>query len=297
MLLIATFAMTTQLVDVADIRFTQEHIYDSFNNNCAKALGNAGGSTVAFIDQILNSEKTPRDLPLIRVAAKQGVYWCVDNRRLFIYKHCQLGKIPVQVFGWKENREFELKWKNGLPFRAKTGKGQRIGILQRTKVPFPTSPVMEPSLSEVHRFLDAAAQKRHDRRIADLVRRRGEEASSAQRQCRNATERALGNLLSASTKLRSGKRKKRNRSVSEDVVVGQASEADKVAAEAAPGCEEQVPSTAMKPKRKVKRRSLEADKASPQQTISHSSAGTTVTMTMNQDSDDDAFEVQLFAPP
>ena len=111
------------------------------------------------------------DLPLIRVAAKRGAYWfrllispalddldkdgtdamvqvqrhirfiplgprCVENRRLFVYKHCQLGKIPVQVgpapsktplrwtlamdlqcgvlppslaevFEWKENREPE----------------------------------------------------------------------------------------------------------------------------------------------------------------------------------------------
>merc|ERR1711920_850297 len=114
------------LIDVATIRFTQEHIYDSFNANSDKA---EAGGVVGLIDAILSDKKTPRDLPLIRVAAKQGAYWCVDNRRLFVYKHCQLGEIPVQVFDWKENREFELKWRNGRQTRKKTGGGARVGVI------------------------------------------------------------------------------------------------------------------------------------------------------------------------
>jgi len=294
--------MTTELLDVANIRFTQEHIYDSFNANCAKAVDNAGASTVALIEQILRSEKTPLDLPLIRVAAKHGAYWSVDNRRLFVYKHCRLGRIPVQVFDWKENREFELKWKNGLATRTKAGKGQRIGILQRTKVPFPQSPVMEPSLSEVHRFLDEAAQTRHEAMIVELSRKRDEEAASAERESRSANEQALGNLLSSSTSLRLGKRKKRKRCSTplvgeehgEHDISGQASLSVPVEEHRAV---EATSNLAKTPKRKVKTRRLQAEQVaevSLQQKIS--SNGTTLTVTMEEDSDNEAFEVQLFAP-
>ncbi|CAK0830977.1 unnamed protein product, partial [Prorocentrum cordatum] len=78
----------------------QERVYDSFNANDARA-----GSTVELIDAILRGERAVTDLPLIRVAKKRGVYWCVDNRRCFVYKHCQLGKIPMQVFDWKDRAQ------------------------------------------------------------------------------------------------------------------------------------------------------------------------------------------------
>eukprot|EP00913_Durusdinium_trenchii_P005596 g5215.t1 len=89
------------------------------------------GSVLDLMESILSGAKTPWDIPLIRVAAKKGAYWCVDNRRLFTYKHLQLGKIPVQVFSWKENREFELKYRNGLPFRRQTANGLRLAVWRR----------------------------------------------------------------------------------------------------------------------------------------------------------------------
>eukprot|EP00747_Dinoflagellata_sp_TGD_P088410 gnl/TRDRNA2_/TRDRNA2_163992_c0_seq1.p1 gnl/TRDRNA2_/TRDRNA2_163992_c0~~gnl/TRDRNA2_/TRDRNA2_163992_c0_seq1.p1 ORF type:complete len:308 (-),score=72.44 gnl/TRDRNA2_/TRDRNA2_163992_c0_seq1:43-966(-) len=164
--------MVTRLIDVANIRFTQEHVYDSFNENKAE-----GGSTVELMGLILSGKKTPSDLPLIRVAPKGKIYWCVDNRRLFVYKHCQLGEIPVQVFDWKDSKEFELKWKNGLATRALTSNGRRIGILQRTDVPFPASTVAEPALSKITRHMGRKEQKLHDAAIASLKKSR--EASAA----------------------------------------------------------------------------------------------------------------------
>merc|ERR1719160_1237993 len=154
------------MMDVADIRFTQEHVYDTFNANDERA-----GSVVGLIDAILTGTKTPTDLPLIRVAAKRGAYWCVDNRRLFVYKHCQLGKIPVQVCKWRDNREFELKWRNGRSVRPQTGGGRRVGLVQRTGLPFPRSPIAEPSLSKIRHFLAPAEQQRHDAAIAALRER------------------------------------------------------------------------------------------------------------------------------
>eukprot|EP00434_Breviolum_minutum_P027596 symbB.v1.2.024408.t1/scaffold2220.1/size89589/3 len=162
--------MATQLMDVADIRFTQEHVYDTFNANSDRA-----GSVLDLMESILSGEKTPWDIPLIRVAAKKGAYWCVDNRRLFTYKHLQLGQIPVQVFSWKENREFELKYRNGLPFRQQTGNGLRAGLIQRSERSFPRSPVAEPSLSKFQRLFTKAEQRKHDARIAELRQKREKE--------------------------------------------------------------------------------------------------------------------------
>merc|ERR1712232_1253248 len=155
------------MMDVADIRFTQEHVYDSFNANSAKA-----GGMVELMDEILGGTKTPSDLPLIRVARKRGAYWCVDNRRLFTYKHCQLGEIPVQVFDWKDMREFELKWRNGVTTRQKTSEGRRAGLHQRTDTPFPKSPIAEPSLSDIKVYMSQRQQQQHDAKITSLRKRR-----------------------------------------------------------------------------------------------------------------------------
>ncbi|CAL1136521.1 unnamed protein product [Cladocopium goreaui] len=157
-------------MEVSNIRFTQEHVYDTFNANSDRA-----GSVLDLMESILSGEKTPWDIPLIRVAAKKGAYWCVDNRRLFTYKHLQLGKIPVQVFGWKENREFELKYRNGLPFRQQTSNGLRAGLIQRSERAFPRSSVAEPSLSKFQKLFTKAEQRKHEARIAELRRKRDKE--------------------------------------------------------------------------------------------------------------------------
>jgi len=186
--------MVETLMDVSDIRFTQEHIYDTFNANDERASGLA-----EFIESILSGRKTPLDMPLIRVAVKKGTYWCVDNRRLFVYKHCQLGRIPVQVCAWKENREFELKWRNGRSARAQTGNGARVGVIQRTETPFPRSPAAEPSLSSIDVFFSPQQQRKHDAAIAELRRRRegdAVEGAAAQRAASlAASKRQLGSLL------------------------------------------------------------------------------------------------------
>ncbi|CAK9032217.1 Hypothetical protein (Fragment) [Durusdinium trenchii] len=162
--------MVTRLMDVGEIRFTQEHVYDTFNANSERA-----GSVLDLMESILSGAKTPWDIPLIRVAAKKGAYWCVDNRRLFTYKHLQLGKIPVQVFSWKENREFELKYRNGLPFRRQTANGLRAGLIQRSPEPFPRSPVAEASLSKFQKLFTPKQQRKHDARIAALKLAREQE--------------------------------------------------------------------------------------------------------------------------
>eukprot|EP00929_Paragymnodinium_shiwhaense_P084736 TRINITY_DN45339_c0_g1_i1.p2 TRINITY_DN45339_c0_g1~~TRINITY_DN45339_c0_g1_i1.p2 ORF type:complete len:271 (-),score=83.48 TRINITY_DN45339_c0_g1_i1:449-1261(-) len=167
-----------RMIDVGEIRFTQEHVYDSFNSNSDRANLNV----VGLIEAILAGEKTPRDLPLIRVAVKQGAYWCVDNRRLFVYKHCKLGQIPVEVHDWKDTREFELKWKNGLLTRGSTGGGRRAGVITRTDTPFPRSVAMEPSLSSITCWLPPDEQEQHDKAIEALSKKRrlAEEKEAAQ---------------------------------------------------------------------------------------------------------------------
>ncbi|CAK8998507.1 unnamed protein product [Durusdinium trenchii] len=168
--------MVTRLMDVGEIRFTQEHVYDTFNANSERA-----GSVLDLMESILSGAKTPWDIPLIRVAAKKGAYWCVDNRRLFTYKHLQLGKIPVQVFSWKENREFELKYRNGLPFRRQTANGLRAGLIQRSPEPFPRSPVAEASLSKFQKLFTPKQQRKHDARIAALKLAREQETRERHR--------------------------------------------------------------------------------------------------------------------
>lgn len=183
------------MIDVADIRFTQEHVWDSFNNNSSKGRG-----IVSLMKEILCGAKTPDDLPLIRVAWKQGAYWCVDNRRLFVYKHCQLGEIPVKVFHWKDNKEFELKFKNGLATRSISGEGRRIGVKMRCDEPFPISPVAEPSMCEIAVYLPEKEQAAHDAAIVALRTRREQEAKQRDQEAKfaacDAEKDALCNLLS-----------------------------------------------------------------------------------------------------
>lgn len=164
--------MATVMMDVSEIRFTQEKVYDTFNANSAKA-----GGMVELMDEILSGKKTPSDLPLIRIAHKRGAYWCVDNRRLFTYKHCQLGEIPVKVFEWKDMREFELKYRNGVLSRQQSSEGRRAGVIQRTDIPFPRSSVAERALSEISVYMSKRQQHLHDAKIASLRHRREKNAA------------------------------------------------------------------------------------------------------------------------
>jgi len=113
---------------------------------------------------------------LIRVASKQQAYWCIDNRRLFVYKHCQLGEIPVKVYQWRDNKEFELKFRNGLSTRAMTAEGRRVGLMQRMERPLPISPAAEPSISQINVYMTEEQQARHDAKIAALRTNREQQA-------------------------------------------------------------------------------------------------------------------------
>mmetsp|Transcript_33470 Transcript_33470/g.77140 ORF Transcript_33470/g.77140 Transcript_33470/m.77140 type:complete len:249 (+) Transcript_33470:25-771(+) len=247
--------MTTQLMDVADIRFTQEHVYDTFNANSDRA-----GSVMDLMEAILSGEKTPWDIPLIRVAAKKGAYWCVDNRRLFTYKHLQLGMIPVEVYNWKDNREFELKYKNGLPFRHQTSNGLRVGLLQRSGEPFPRSSVAEPTLSKFKKLFSPAQQREHEARIAELRKKR-EQDSSAREAASGAA--SLEELLQNVT-------------------------ATKPVAQADPD------GPPRPRKRKLKK--VPAKKAAKRKTVEASQTGKLTVTVEKEDSDDDDFAVEITAP-
>lgn len=278
--------MVTQLVDVDHIRFTQEHVYDSFNANDDRAM-----NVVDLIDCILKGQKTPLDLPLIRVAVKKGAYWCVDNRRLFVYKHCQLGAIPVQVCTWKDNREFELKWKNGRSVRAQTGGGRRVGVLQRTDRPFPRSAVAEPSLSKIRHFLAPDEQQRHDAAIAALRARRSQAAAEPQQlEEKQALLEVLRPLSKSSSATSSAKRKR------QACVAPAAGEAAPLAARAA--AEAAVPKVK---RRKKKRSAAVAAEVQPEPLAKASAAtgagGTTLKVTLDcEDSGDEDYLVEVFAP-
>mmetsp|Transcript_34929 Transcript_34929/g.104534 ORF Transcript_34929/g.104534 Transcript_34929/m.104534 type:complete len:264 (-) Transcript_34929:59-850(-) len=262
--------MVTTMVDVSEIHFTQEHVYDTFNANSERA-----GGVVELIEAILSGSKTPSDLPLIRVAAKRGAYWCVDNRRLFVYKHCQLGRIPVQVFRWKDNREFELKWRNGLSVRGQTGNGMRVGIIQRTETPFPRSPIAEPSLSTIRVLFSPKKQRKHDAAIVQLRRRREGEAAAGAAAERAvsvaASQRSLGGLLLRKAK-RGGKRK---------------------AADKAEACAEQEGPGA----REVRRKKRRKGPSGMQEAAAEVEAGAKLTVAMDGDgSSDEAYAVEVIAP-
>lgn len=277
--------MTEVLMDVADIRFTQEHVFDSFNANDERA-----GGVAELIDAILAGTKGVRDMPLIRVAAKHRAYWCVDNRRLFVYKHCQLGEIPVIVMDWKDMREFALKWKNGLATRAVTSEGRRVGVIQRTDMPFPRSAVMEPSLSSIRLHLAPEAQLRHDALIAALRRRRVEaeiddtDAASVA-QVETAALRCLLAQGVAEGGPGPGKRKKRR-------------PAAEVAASACEAVEQT--SSVAAPRKKQKRGAAvgRQGRAAPATTSLSATGGTgrvSLTVALAEDSGDDAYEVEVTA--
>ncbi|CAE7360340.1 unnamed protein product [Symbiodinium natans] len=251
--------MVTKLMDVAEIRFTQvaEHVYDTFNANSERA-----GSVLDLMESILKGDKTPWDIPLIRVAAKKGAYWCVDNRRLFTYKHLQLGMIPVEVFNWKDNREFELKYKNGLPYRQQTSNGLRIGLLQRSGRPFPRSPVAEPTLSKFTKLFSAVQQRKHEAQIATLAKKRLEEDQTP-----------AGGASTVATAL-------------EDLLQG------------GKGGEGEVPADPPAARKKRKRKKAPVPKAKAQKCTEEAAMpGEKLTVTMaKEDSDDEEFDVEITAP-
>ena len=77
----AGFPAGRQLLEVDKICFTQSHAFDSFST---------GKSTTELINGLLAGQITERGEPLIRVAWHEGAFWPIDNRRLFVYKHCRL---------------------------------------------------------------------------------------------------------------------------------------------------------------------------------------------------------------
>lgn len=268
--------MTASTVDVADIRFTQEHVYDTFNANSSKA-----GTMMELMNDILNGDKTPADLPLIRVAQKRGAYWCVDNRRLFVYKHLQLGPIPVQVFNWNDNREFALKYRNGLPTRAQTGDGRRAGLIQRGSTPLPRSPIAEPSLSHIRKYMSSKEQSRHEARIMKL---RASRESDSKPEI--AQEHALRELFPVLKKKKT--KRKQCRISGSGNVEGKPKRRKKVHADLKlDHCEGS--SVTQKPKL--------IDVAHTTASTLRSTASTAFTVTMEQeDSGDEAFSVEVFTP-
>lgn len=295
-----------RLVNVADIRFTQEHVYDSFNANSEKANLNL----VGLIGAILDGSKTVEDLPLIRIAAKGGAFWCVDNRRLFAYKHCRLGEIPVEVFEWKEMREFELKWRNGKSTRKATANGQRVGVVQRCpETPFPRSPVMEPSLSAVESFLTPAAQQQHDAAIEAAALRAVAAREASRPDSREPSHDDLCRLFSvsgaspqAAQKVKRKARKAREASAPPSDSLAPSSEAPAPASPGRRPSEDAGGAAQPKAKRRKKKQatvpvadtSASAAAAVPSRAaaVAQTSKGVVVTM---DDSEDEAFEVEVSA--
>mmetsp|Transcript_164823 Transcript_164823/g.528880 ORF Transcript_164823/g.528880 Transcript_164823/m.528880 type:complete len:291 (-) Transcript_164823:90-962(-) len=289
--------MAEKMMDVADIRFTQEHVYDTFNANDERA-----GGVMDLVEAIMAGTKTVRDMPLIRVAVKRGAYWCVDNRRLFVYKHCQLGQIPVIIMDWKDMREFELKWKNGLATRCVTSEGRRVGILQRTDVPFPTSHAVEPSLCTITTPMTPERQSKHDAQIAALRARREKELASQSLSsgATAAAEESLRGLFAAAanpTPSRQGSKKKK---------LPRADVAEAEGREAAQPEAEEVAEARPKKRKKAKAkakdsggvagRTGEAAGDAPVATGKTGAPGPVkLTVALAEDSDDEAYDVEVTA--
>ncbi|CAE8650876.1 unnamed protein product, partial [Polarella glacialis] len=155
-----------RLVLLEDIRFTQRQVNDSFSHEQRPVL--------ELIEGLIAGTTDHRTVPLIRIAWHEGAFWSIDNRRLFCYKHCRLGRVLVEVCRWgADNPEFEMKWKNGRDARTDADEGRRAGVVQRlTGLPFPQSQVMNLSESHVTLFMDSACQLEHDEKRNQLALRR-----------------------------------------------------------------------------------------------------------------------------
>eukprot|EP00435_Cladocopium_sp_Y103_P040190 s622_g10.t2 len=127
-----------RLLRVCDIAFTQRQVNDSFSHERRDVM------------------------ELIEGVLHDGQFWAIDNRRLFVYKHCKVERVLVEVIRWEDQHEFEMKWKNGLHSRG-PGRGHTAGVVQRLMHrPFPRSPVMNEEQSEISWFMDDDAQYHHD---------------------------------------------------------------------------------------------------------------------------------------
>ena len=109
------------LVDPLPIYFTFSRIRPQFS--CGRFVKDT-------LEELLAGNISPADLPSIAVLTDGENLFSLNNRRLFVYKHCQLGRIQVELWEWAEMREFEMKWRNGMGSCGESGNGQRVGLIR-----------------------------------------------------------------------------------------------------------------------------------------------------------------------
>lgn len=86
------------LVDLDDVRYTQQSINDVFSD---------GRPVRNMIADLLQDNLWVMEVPVIRVVQDEGVYWSLDNRRLYAFKQAGLESIPAQII--PATREYYLK--------------------------------------------------------------------------------------------------------------------------------------------------------------------------------------------
>lgn len=99
-----------KLVDPQNVKFTQETVERSFSD---------GSLLLDVMAQIFHGQLKINDIPEVRVAVRvdqdnQGMFYCLDNRLLLMFKLLRLDKVRVTLIEWMS--EFDDKLEQNIPF-------------------------------------------------------------------------------------------------------------------------------------------------------------------------------------
>jgi len=154
-------------IDVQRIGYTTRLILDTFTD---------GRSLMEMIERLLNDKDYYRQIPLMRVVYHDGLYWSKDNRRLFVFKHCCLGEIEVEMqvsdedFVSSNPNDIQVAGTYQERYRTKIILSQRFDCIALPRSPFWSHGVTK--------YLSDADQLEHERRVAAMPGRHTQQPSS-----------------------------------------------------------------------------------------------------------------------
>ncbi|KAJ3182394.1 hypothetical protein HDU87_008558 [Geranomyces variabilis] len=109
-------ALTPVDLDVNEVLFTQATIYNTFSN---------GGMIQTMIDDLMAGAMSVTDVPPVRVRNDCGLWYALDNRRLYCLKTARCGIVRFwDVTYTQGHQEFWNK-------RAGGGSGRSVRVINR----------------------------------------------------------------------------------------------------------------------------------------------------------------------
>mmetsp|Transcript_18625 Transcript_18625/g.39918 ORF Transcript_18625/g.39918 Transcript_18625/m.39918 type:complete len:567 (-) Transcript_18625:53-1753(-) len=146
-----------RLVPVDEIVFTDNQVTDILS------LSGRDVPMMELINDILFKGVDHRNLPLVKVAWWDGAYWALENQLTFVYKHCRMGRVLVEVVSRAMCPELD----NILAKRPEQYK--RIGINQRSERPFPQSlALLRYTCCAWQSMMSREEQQAHDQRLENF---------------------------------------------------------------------------------------------------------------------------------